>query len=260
MASAAHTAALPPRSLSEQLTNESIPTLQRYREVAIGRPGWWALNKFEAVTLLVGSIPGALGLALRRVFYPLILGYVGKGVIFGRHITIRHGHKIRVADHAVIDDGAVLDAKGDHNQGITIGEKTIVSRNCVLACKGGSIRIGDRVALGINSLIHAIEGSDVVVGDDAAVAAFVYLIGSGPYRTDRLDIPMKLQGVTSKGGVTIGDGAWLGSHVQVLDGVRVGRHSIVAAGAVVHRNVPDYAVVGGVPANVLRFRCDDAGA
>jgi acetyltransferase-like isoleucine patch superfamily enzyme len=246
--------AVPSRSLSDTVTDDSVPALKRYRDVIVGKPGLWPLIKLELITLFFGSIPGALGMVLRRTFFPLIFGSVGQGVIFGRNLTIRHGHKIKLGDHVVIDDYAVLDAKGERNVGIEIGSDTMISRNCIMSCKGGNIRIGNGVALGPNSLIHAIEGSDVSVGDHAAIAAFTYLIGGGNYHSERLDVPMKKQGTFARGGVEIGSGAWVGSHVQVLDGVRVGADSIVAAGSVVNHDVPMYAVVGGVPARPIKSR------
>jgi acetyltransferase-like isoleucine patch superfamily enzyme len=248
------------QSLSDTVTDESTSAVRRYQNIALGSTSLWALFKYELITLVFGSLPGALGMALRGVFYPLILGAVGRGVVFGRNITVRHGAKIRLGDHVVIDDYAVIDAKGDANEGIDIQADSMISRNCILSCKGGNIRVGRGVALGPNSLIHAIEGSDVTVGDHAAIAAFVYLIGGGNYHTDRLDMPMKKQGIYAKGGVVIGRGAWVGSHVQVLDGVTVGADSIVAAGSVVNRDVPEFGIAGGVPARLIKSRRADANA
>jgi acetyltransferase-like isoleucine patch superfamily enzyme len=246
-----------PKKLHGQLTDERASALKRYRAMVLGRGGLWSLIRYEIIMLLVAPLPGAAGLVLRRLFYPRILGSVGREVIFGRNITIRHGTKIRLGDRVVVDDNAVLDAKGEGNAGIEIGADTIVSRNCVLSCKGGSIRIGRNVSMGINSLVHAVAGSDVMVGDDAAIAAFTYLIGGGNYRTERLDIAFKEQGDVSRGGVVVENGVWIGSHVQVLDGVRVGAHSILAAGAVVTKDVPRYSVVGGVPARLIRSRLEE---
>jgi acetyltransferase-like isoleucine patch superfamily enzyme len=246
------------KRIHETITDNSTSALQRYRRVVLGTGGLLALIKYEIITSLFGSFPGMLGLVLRRIFFPQVLGEVGRNPIFGRNIVIRHGHKIRLGDRVVIDDNVVLDAKGVDNEGITIGEDSFISRNCVLSCKGGNIRIGRNVSLGVNGLIHAEQGSDVSIGDNSSIAAFVYFVGGGNYRLDRLDIPIKEQGAYSKGGVVIGPGAWVGSHVQVLDGVKVGRDSILAAGAVVNRDVPDYAIVGGVPGRIIKSRLDTA--
>lgn len=242
------------KRIHETIADNSTSALQRYRRVVLGTEGLLALIKYEIITSLFGSFPGVLGLVLRRIFFPHVLGEVGQNPIFGRNIVIRHGHKIRLSDRVVIDDNVVLDAKGIDNEGITIGEDSFISRNCVLSCKGGNIRIGRNVSLGVNDLIHAEQGSDVSIGENSSIAAFVYFVGGGNYRLDRLDIPIKEQGAYSKGGVVIGPGAWVGSHVQVLDGVKVGRDSILAAGAVVNRDVPDYAIVGGVPGRIIKSR------
>ena len=62
----------------------------------------------------------------------------------------------------------------------------------------------------------------------------------------------------SKGGISVGDDVWIGTNAIILDGVSIGRGAVVAAGAVVVKDVPDYAIVGGCPAKVLRMRFNDA--
>ncbi len=54
--------------------------------------------------------------------------------------------------------------------------------------------------------------------------------------------------------VIIGDDVWIGTNAMVLDGVQIGNHAVVAAGAVVTKDVPEYAIVGGIPAKVLKYR------
>lgn len=71
---------------------------------------------------------------------------------------------------------------------------------------------------------------------------------------DRTDVCMRLQGPTPYQRLTIGNDVWIGRRVMVMPGVRIGDGAIVAAGAVVTKDVPDYAIVGGVPAKVIRFR------
>ena len=70
---------------------------------------------------------------------------------------------------------------------------------------------------------------------------------------DRRAVPLKDQGYRTAP-VVIGDEAWLGANAVVLRGVRIGRGAIVGANSVVTRDVPDYAIVGGVPARLLRMR------
>ncbi len=228
--------------------------------MVLGRPGLGPLLWHELLTFFIGALPGAPGLVLRRLFFPSLVGHCGRNVIWGRNVVIRHGHKIRLGDNVVLDDDVVLDAKGDTNHGIVLGDDTLLSRGAILSCKNGNIQVGSDVSLGIHSLIHAVEGSDVAVGDKCVLAAFVYLIGGGSYHLERLDLPIKEQGTYARGGIVIAENVWLGAKAQVLDGVRVESGSVVAAGAVVSRDVPANVIVAGVPARIVRERQTAASA
>lgn len=241
-------------TLHEQLTDGSKSTFARYQDLALGTDSILYLLKYELIMLFSSWVPGALGLVLRKYLYPLVIGSVGRNVVFGQGVTIRHGLKVSIGDGVIVDDGAVLDAKGGSNQGITIGANTIVSRNVVLSCKNGNIEIGSGCTIGINSVVHAMEGSDVSMGNEVLIGAFSYFIGSGPYVSDDLELPFKKQGMQPLGGITIADNVWFGSHVQVLDGVTIGSSSIVGASTLVNKTVGDFDVVAGVPMRVLKNR------
>jgi acetyltransferase-like isoleucine patch superfamily enzyme len=245
---------LPDGTLHEQLNDSSKSTIRRYQDLALGTTSVWYLIKFELILLFTSWVPGALGLVLRKIFYPRILGNVGSNVVFGQGVNIRHGLKVNIGDGVIIDDGAVLDAKGASNSGIVIGRDTIISRNVVLSCKNGNIAIGKGCTVGISTLVHALENSDVSIGDSVLIGAFCYFIGSGPYGTESLDLPFKDQGMYPQGGVTIADNVWFGSSVQVLDGTTVGTGSIVGAASVINKDVADYSVVAGVPAKLIKSR------
>lgn len=245
-------------TLHEQLTDSSKSAFGRYQDLALGSDSVWYLLKYELIMLFSSWVPGALGLVLRKFLYPFVLGSVGRNVVFGQGVTIRHGLKIKIDDGVIVDDGAVLDAKGGTNRGIQIGANTIISRNVVLSCKNGDIQIGQGCTVGISTLVHAMEGSNVTIGDEVLIGAFGYFIGSGPYVTDDLELPFKKQGMQPLGGIAIADNVWFGSHVQVLDGVSIGTGSIVGASTVVNKAVADYDVVAGVPMRVLKNRRDNS--
>ena len=241
-------------TLHEQLSDDSKPAFARYQDLALGSSNIAYLIKYELIILFSSWVPGAIGLVLRKSLYPFILGKVGKNVIFGQGVAIRHGEKVNIGSGVIIDDGAVLDAKGGSNTGISIGDNTIVSRNVVISCKNGDISVGSGCTIGINTLIHAMEGSDVSIGDNVLIGAFSYFIGSGPYGTESLELPFKKQGMFPQGGITIADNVWFGSNVQILDGVEIGSGSIIGASTVVNKNVGDYDVVAGVPMKLLKNR------
>ena len=96
------------------------------------------------------------------------------------------------------------------------------------------------------------------IGSRALIAAYTYFVG-GDHLHDRVDIPILDQGRTAQG-IDVGDHAWLGAHVVVTDGVRIGRDAIIGAGAIVRGSVPDFHVAAGVPAKVIKDRRADPAA
>jgi acetyltransferase-like isoleucine patch superfamily enzyme len=223
---------------------------QKYSDLVVGRAGWGALLKHEAVTMLSQHVPGALGLALRKTLYPILLGRCGRNVIFGQNVVLRHPHKIEIGDDVVVDDNCLLDAKGDSNQGIRIGSGVFVGRNTILSCKNGDIEVADGANIGFNCELFS--ASHVKVGERALLAAYCYLIGGDHQAPDAGQAVLEQRRVSR--GVSVGSGAWLGAGVKVLDGVRVGDRAIVGAGAVVRSDVPDGATAVGVPAKVVGSR------
>jgi acetyltransferase-like isoleucine patch superfamily enzyme len=77
------------------------------------------------------------------------------------------------------------------------------------------------------------------------------------HKFDRIDIPIRLQGV-SRQGITIEDDCWVGANVTFLDGAHVGRGCVIGAGSVVKGTIPPYSVIAGAPAKVLRSRGNGA--
>jgi len=115
-----------------------------------------------------------------------------------------------------------------------------------------SLRIGSKTYIQSGCILNAFI-SNIIIGANCMIAphcAFVsYQHGFADTRR-----PMREQPLTSRGDIVIEDDVWLGVNVSVMDGVTIGRGAIVAAGAVVTQDIPPYAIAGGAPARVIRFR------
>lgn len=112
------------------------------------------------------------------------------------------------------------------------------------------MRIGDYSGIGINLSV----GRSLVVGRNVMVGMNVRMIIRN-HVFARTDIPMQVQGFTAASCLRICDDVWIGDQVIVLPRVwRIGKGAVVGAGAVVTKDVPDYAIVGGNPARILKLR------
>jgi acetyltransferase-like isoleucine patch superfamily enzyme len=234
----------------DQLFDRRTSAREKYARLVVGRPGWAALIKHELITLASQGVPGALGLVLRQTLYPSLLGACGRGVVFGQNVVLRHPGKIRIGNDVVVDDNCLLDAKGDSNEGILIGDGVFIGRNTILSCKDGNIELADGANVGFNCEVFS--ASRVRIGRDTLVAAYCYVVG-GDHDLSDPSIPVLAQ-VRRSSGVSIGDGAWLGAGAKILDGVTIGDRAVIGAGAVVRESVPPGAVAVGVPARVVSQR------
>jgi len=206
--------------------------------------------KYELIIMLFQDMRGAAGIFFRNLFYPFLFKKVGKGVSFGKAITIRHPHKITIEDNVVIDDYCVLDAKGLDNNGIYISENIFIGRNSILSCKNGNIILEKNVVVGFNC--EVISASTVVIGENTLISAYVYIIGGG-HDYSRVDIPISEQEKPSFG-ITIEKNCWIGAGAMVFDNVTIGRDTIIGAGAIVSKDIPAYSIAAGVPARVAKSR------
>ena len=116
---------------------------------------------------------------------------------------------------------------------------------------GASTVIGDRSGIGINAELHG----EVYIGSNVMMAPECVFYTRN-HETTRMDIPMNAQGATESKPIVIGDDVWLGRRVMVMPGVHIGDHSIIAAGAVVTKDIPRYSIAGGVPARVIKSRIE----
>ncbi len=107
---------------------------------------------------------------------------------------------------------------------------------------------GDYSEMGTRSMIQANVhlGDYVIMGPDVKIY-------SRNHKYDSLEIPIAKQGKNYYE-TFVGNDVWIGANVVITAGCKVGNHCIIAAGAVVTKDIPDYAIVGGIPAKVIKFR------
>ena len=114
---------------------------------------------------------------------------------------------------------------------------------------GSKIEIGDNSGIGLDCRLYG----PIAIGSDVNMGPEVIVLTQN-HRFERTDIPMRLQGRQELRPVTIHDDVWIGTRVIILPGVTVGRGAIIGAGAVVTKDVPEYATVGGNPAKIIKYR------
>lgn len=113
--------------------------------------------------------------------------------------------------------------------------------------------VGDNSGVGINARLHG----EVIIGDNVMMGPEC-IIYTRNHAYSRLDEPMCKQGFDSQKKVVIGNDVWIGGRVIILPGVTIHDGAIIGAGAVVAKDVPPYAIVGGNPAKILKYRNDES--
>ncbi len=115
----------------------------------------------------------------------------------------------------------------------------------------GAISIGSHSGIGINAYVQG----PLTIGDHVMMGPEVMIYTSN-HAISRIDLPMSLQGHMPSRPVVIGDDVWIGARVIILPGVTIGKGAVLGAGAVVAKDVPDWAIVVGNPAKVIKLRSD----
>jgi acetyltransferase-like isoleucine patch superfamily enzyme len=135
-------------------------------------------------------------------------------------------------------------------------ESLVMGENSWIA---GYALVRGHVEIGAHSTVnsYACISGRVKCGDGVRIASHVTIVGF-THNFDDTTRPIWRQGVSEEG-ITIEDDVWIGANAVILDGVTVGEGSVIAAGAVVSKDVPPMSVVAGVPARVVRKRGDAEG-
>lgn len=161
---------------------------------------------------------------------------------FGRNLNIGYGCYI----NALSKNGLIC------GENVSIGYHTYIALTGSLHNLADKMVIGNNVGLGTHGC-YGVGVGKLEIGDNTICGNYVSIHPEN-HITERLDIPIRLQGVKSNGGVKIGKNCWIGAKVTILDGTEIGDGCIIAAGAVVKGKFPNNSIIGGVPAKIIKMR------
>ena len=180
---------------------------------------------------------------------------VGKRFGLGADVVVMFPRCLIVGDDVSIEGPAYLHCLS--NKGVQIGSHSSIDRNCWLHCGGsiydhdhGFFSIGENSFIGCNAVIGA--GGGIQIGNHVLIGQSVNLHAEN-HNFANPDLRIDQQGVSYQG-IKIEDDVWIGSKVTILDGVHIGKGVVIAAGAVVTKSIPDYAIAVGVPAKIVGSR------
>ena len=168
--------------------------------------------------------------------------------LFRRRYLHPTGRRLRTDGIAFIGPRVVLQI-GRRGR-IELGRWSWLGHGTKIRCHEGYVSIGAKSVLGQECTISAYQ--HVSIGRECVIADRVMLIDfdHGMVEVDR---PIRLQGIYKRD-VRVGNNVWIGYGACILRGVTVGDNAVIGTGAVVTRDVPPNAIVGGVPARVIRMR------
>lgn len=196
------------------------------------------------------------GPLMRGLLYAPRLGECHLPFFLGRHTTILFPHYLHAGENVAIGSDVSMQCLG--REGVHLGNNVRLREHCsvivtsILSEPGIGLRVGDNTYIGPGCILGA--GGGITIGKNVTLGASVDLLAEN-HGFDDPARPMNQQGVTRRG-IRIEDDCWLGNKVLVLDGVTIGRGSVIGAGAVVTKDVPPFSVAAGNPARVLRQRGD----
>lgn len=243
----------PLESLPGKIQDISVPPLQN-SDFSLQTIEPRGLAEFCCTSFLYW-IPTLVGVALRRLIYPLLLEKSGASLTVEDNVKIRGISSLSFADRVSLRNNVSL-AANSINSSITLGCEVSLDNGVdirtVAGYEGCHIAIGDKTYIGPYTCLAG-PGS-ISIGSDCLIASHCGLYANN-HNFDNTEVLIREQGVRHRG-ISIGDNCWIGSGVTILDGVIIGSGSVIGAGAVVTRSLSEQSIAVGVPAKVIGRRGD----
>jgi acetyltransferase-like isoleucine patch superfamily enzyme len=174
--------------------------------------------------------------------------FVGEGVRIRAPQNIQAGRNLSLHENVYVDglceQGLVF---GDN---VTIREHSIIESTGILRAPGEGLVVGNNVGISQHAFI-GVRGK-IVIGDNVIMGPYVKIYAAN-HNFENPNLLIKDQGESRKG-IVIEEDCWLGAGCTILDGVHIGKGSVIAAGSVVTKDIPPFSIVGGVPGKVIKQR------
>ena len=186
-------------------------------------------NLYDYIYYVEGVVSSFKG----RFFYAFIFGSFGAKSWLKKPDRVFGPRKIHIGDGVKIEKGSVLYAIGEH-----------------LGRHNGEIHISDNVYA--NSYLNITVASCVKIGTGVALGPNVTIMD---FNHDYLDVNRSIlqTGLSVTGPIEVGENSWIGANVFITGGVTLGKHCVVAANSVVTKSFPDYSVIAGIPAALIKY-------
>lgn len=208
-----------------------------------------ALDRDVPLTVLIGQILTVANGLIRGLLLTRHILVLEKGARVSNPRRLRTGGGlVRIGAHSRIEctsrDGINV------GRNFKLGAFSRIIASGTLSDLGQGVTVGDNV--GISEFAYIGGAGGVHIGSDVIVGQY-FSTHPENHVFDDPDVPIREQGV-SREGIRIGSDCWIGAKVTILDGVTLGHGCVIAAGSVVNRSFPDYSIIGGVPARILKTR------
>lgn len=161
---------------------------------------------------------------------------------------VKTSFNVNLKFNTSIENGCVF--YGVNNMYFNI--KVTIGRNSLFSAENGKINVGANTSFNSNVHINSSICGEIIIGNNCLIGPNVVMRTAG-HNFERVDIPIRKQGHICKN-IIIHDDVWVGSNAVILGGVIIGKSAVIGAGAVVTKDVPEFAVVGGVPARIIKYR------
>lgn len=239
------------------------------------QPHRWSRKLTWGVVSLLGGLPLPPAMGLRNLAYKAIFIRIGSAVRIQPGVSFIDAGCVELGDRVTISRGSCLEARGENR--ILLNNRVFLDRDVRISCGSGrgvvNLQAGVRCDRGVDIKVHGkgqtiigkrtyigpyscLSGyGDITIGDDCLIASHASLYAHN-YNFRQPDRLIREQGYSHKG-IVIENNCWLGSGARILDGVTIGRGSIVGAGAVVTKDIPPNSIAVGTPAKVIGQRTTD---